>query len=81
MSIQSTLLKAPLLINGDWLESQGEQTLPVKNPATQKSLGDVTFATADEVELAVASAKAAFETWRETPASERAPHDALPGSP
>lgn len=72
MNTETTALNAPLFINGEWLESQGEQTLAVTNPATRELLGNVTFATADEVNLAVASAKAAFETWRETPVSERA---------
>jgi malonate-semialdehyde dehydrogenase (acetylating)/methylmalonate-semialdehyde dehydrogenase len=56
MNTESTALNAQLFINGEWLESQGEQTLAVTNPATQELLGNVNFATADEVNLAVASA-------------------------
>ena len=63
MNISTSLLKAPLFIDGEFVESRGDRTLPVTNPATQQLLANVTFATADEVERAVASAKKAFVSW------------------
>ena len=72
MNISTSLLKAPLFIDGEFVESRGDHTLPVTNPATQQLLANVTFATADEIERAVASAKKAFVSWRETPVAERA---------
>ena len=36
------------------------------NPATQEVIAQVPCATAAEVDRAVATAKAAFETWKET---------------
>ncbi len=72
MNMSATLQKAPLFINGEFVESRGETTLPVTNPATQALLANVTFATSDEVDQAVASAKQAFHSWKETPVPERA---------
>ncbi|MEO1078419.1 MAG: CoA-acylating methylmalonate-semialdehyde dehydrogenase [Pseudomonadota bacterium] len=72
MNTSASLMKAPLFIDGEFVESHGETTLPITNPATQQLLAHVTFATASEVETAVASARKAFETWRETPVPARA---------
>jgi len=72
MNTSAGLRKAPLFIDGEFVESRGETTLPVTNPATQQLLANVTFATHDEVDRAVASAKRAFDSWRETPVPERA---------
>jgi malonate-semialdehyde dehydrogenase (acetylating)/methylmalonate-semialdehyde dehydrogenase len=74
-SAQSTASCPPrvkLLIDGEWLDSQSTQWREVVNPATQEVLAQVPFATADEVNRAVASAKAAFKTWRKTPIGARA---------
>jgi malonate-semialdehyde dehydrogenase (acetylating)/methylmalonate-semialdehyde dehydrogenase len=64
--------KLPLFIGGEFVASETNEWLPVTNPATQEVLGDVPFATQHEVDRAVASAKEAFETWREVPTPERA---------
>ncbi|MDA8962395.1 aldehyde dehydrogenase family protein, partial [Congregibacter sp.] len=64
--------KIPLYINGEFMHGSSDTTLPVTSPATQELLAEVTFATAKEVDFAVASAKEAFVTWREVPISERA---------
>lgn len=61
-----------LLINGEWVESRTTQWRDVVNPATQEVLARVPFATPDEVNAAVASAQAAFKTWRKTPIGTRA---------
>ena len=62
----------PLLIGGRLVPSRSEQWRDIVNPATQKVLARVPFATADEVNAAVASAQAAFATWRKTPIGARA---------
>lgn len=61
----------PLFINGEFMTGSGE-SLPVIDPATQQTLAQVPFATSREVDFAVASAKEAFQTWREVPVPERA---------
>ncbi len=61
-----------LLINGEFVESRSTQWRDVVNPATQQVLARVPFATAQELDAAVASAKDAFKTWRKTPIGARA---------
>jgi malonate-semialdehyde dehydrogenase (acetylating)/methylmalonate-semialdehyde dehydrogenase len=58
-------------INGGFRKSQSEQTIPVTNPATQEVLVEAPFVTMDEIDEAVAAAKAAFLEWRKVPSSER----------
>lgn len=62
----------PLLINGEFIKSTSKKTLPVLNPATQEWLGEVPFATQQEIEMAIAGAKSAFNIWKEVPVSVRA---------
>ncbi|HWK51005.1 MAG TPA: CoA-acylating methylmalonate-semialdehyde dehydrogenase, partial [Steroidobacter sp.] len=74
-SAQSTLARpsrVKLLIDGEWLDSKTTQWRDVVNPATQEVLAQVPFATADEVNRAIAAAKTAFKTWRKTPIGARA---------
>jgi malonate-semialdehyde dehydrogenase (acetylating)/methylmalonate-semialdehyde dehydrogenase len=61
-----------LLINGEFIDSKTKDWRDVVNPATQEVLARVPFATADELDAAVASAKEAFKTWRKTPIGARA---------
>jgi len=61
-----------LLINGEFVDSRSTQWRDVVNPATQQVLARVPFATAQELDAAVASAKDAFKTWRKTPIGTRA---------
>ena len=58
------------LINGQHV-SNG-QTFETINPATQDVLAEVAAGGSDEVNAAVAAAKAAFPKWANTPAPERA---------
>ena len=61
-----------LFVDGEFIDSESGQSIPVTNPATQDVLGDVPFASRGEIERAVASARAAFHAWREVPVPERA---------
>jgi len=61
-----------LLINGEFVESQSQQWRDIVNPATQEVLARVPMATPAEVDAAVASAKAAFKSWKKTPIGTRA---------
>ena len=63
--------QVPLFINGEFMHGSGE-ALPVLDPATQHTLAEVPFATAKEVDFAVASAVEAFRSWRLVPVPERA---------
>lgn len=61
-----------LFLDGKPVESTTSEWRDVINPATQEVLARVPFATPEEVERAVASAKAAFKTWKKTPIGARA---------
>ncbi|MET4160636.1 malonate-semialdehyde dehydrogenase (acetylating)/methylmalonate-semialdehyde dehydrogenase [Marinobacterium sp. MBR-111] len=62
----------PLLIGGEFVQSETSQWLPVTNPATQEVLAQVPCATPEEVERAIEAAKTAFEAWKETSVGDRA---------
>ncbi|WP_417594400.1 CoA-acylating methylmalonate-semialdehyde dehydrogenase [Oceanospirillum sp.] len=68
----SSTKRVPLFIDGEFVQSKSDNFMPVTNPATQEVLCEVPFATQGEMEAAYESARAAFETWKETPISERA---------
>ncbi|MBY6045943.1 CoA-acylating methylmalonate-semialdehyde dehydrogenase [Phaeobacter italicus] len=51
---------------------KGEKTQAVYNPATGEHTGDVSLATVETVNAAVAAAKAAFPAWSNTPPIRRA---------
>ncbi|MDP9084109.1 MAG: CoA-acylating methylmalonate-semialdehyde dehydrogenase [Pseudomonadota bacterium] len=61
-----------LLINGVFIESKSTEWRDVRNPATQEAIAQVPFATDAEIAAAVASAKEAFKTWKNTPLAARA---------
>ena len=61
-----------LFLDGKPVESTTSEWRDVINPATQEVLARVPFATAEEVDRAVTSAKAAFKTWKKTPIGARA---------
>ncbi len=60
------------LINGQFSKSNTNEWIDITDPATQEVIAKVPQSTDDEINQAVAAAKAAFETWRKTPISTRA---------
>ena len=62
-----------MLINGEWVASKSAKTFPVYDPSTEEVIAQVPDANADDVNRAVAAAKAAFEEgpWAATTAQER----------
>ncbi|BBP61635.1 CoA-acylating methylmalonate-semialdehyde dehydrogenase [Pseudomonas sp. St316] len=67
----TTLQTVRLLIDGEWVESQSNEWHDIVNPATQQVLAKVPFATASEVDAAIAAAQRAFQTWKLTPIGAR----------
>src|SRR6202795_4154861 len=61
-----------MLINGEWVASKSTKTFPVYDPSTEEVIAQVPDANADDVNRAVAAAKAAFEEgpWSTTTAQE-----------
>jgi malonate-semialdehyde dehydrogenase (acetylating) / methylmalonate-semialdehyde dehydrogenase len=68
----ASVANVKLLIDGKFVESKTVEWRDVINPATQEVLSRVPFATVDEVGRAVAAAKEAFKTWKNTPLAARA---------
>ncbi|AIM15075.1 CoA-acylating methylmalonate-semialdehyde dehydrogenase [Neobacillus sedimentimangrovi] len=59
-------------INGEWVSAHSSQTLNVPNPATNEVLTKVPVSSKEDVDLAVAAAKEAFQTWKNVPVPKRA---------
>jgi phenylacetaldehyde dehydrogenase len=67
-SVKEFIGKKPrLLINGEWIAARAGQTIAVFDPATGKEIGRVAEAGPEDVDRAVAAARAAFESgpWPE----------------
>jgi aldehyde dehydrogenase (NAD+) len=58
-------------IGGEWVESASGETFESTSPATGDSIGVFPKSNAEDVDRAVAAAKAAYEKWRLVPAPKR----------
>jgi aldehyde dehydrogenase (NAD+) len=58
-------------IDGEWVAPSGSKRLPVIDPSTETSLGDVALGDSIDVDRAVAAAKRAFVTFSQTSVAER----------
>lgn len=63
--------KVKLFIGGQFVDSKAEEWIPVLNPATQETVSQVPLTNSAEFEAAVAAAKVAYPTWRDTPVTSR----------
>ena len=63
----------PMFINGEWTEGTSGKRIPVYDPSTEEVIAQVPDANADDVNRAVAAARAAFDEgpWASTTAQER----------
>jgi len=68
----TTYTDTRLLIDGQWCDAADGKTLPVFNPATGEAIGQVAHAGLVDLDRALAAAQRGFETWRVTPAHQRA---------
>lgn len=59
-------------INGEYVESKSAQFNTIYDPSTGKAIAKVPRCTKEEVETAIAAAKAAFPKWKNTPVRKRA---------
>jgi len=71
--VRADVRNYPMYVNGEWVESKTEKTFPVYDPATEEVIARVPDAQPDDVNRAVAAAKAAFEEgpWSSSTAQER----------
>ncbi len=69
---QNIHVRDRIYLGGEWTASSGTGVLEVINSSTEEVMGSIPDGTAEDVDRAVAAARAAFETWSRTPVSERA---------
>jgi alpha-ketoglutaric semialdehyde dehydrogenase len=58
-------------INGQWVSAHSGKTFETRNPATGEVIAEAAFSAQNDVDAAVAAAKAAYKSWRLTPAPRR----------
>lgn len=63
--------KLAMLIDGEWTAGSGSQSVPVVNPATEETLGELPLATAADLDRALEASRRGFEIWKAKPAVER----------
>jgi aldehyde dehydrogenase (NAD+) len=68
----TTLERTTFFIGGAWVAPAGDSKIDVIDPSTEQVIGSVPEGTAEDVDAAVAAARAAFEVWSQVPANERA---------
>ena len=61
-----------LLIGGEWVEAAGGATVPTVDPATNRTIAEVSAAQAGDVDRAVRAARASFPAWRDLDPDKRA---------
>jgi len=61
-----------LYVNGEWVEPAGKGMLEVINSTTEEVMGRIPEGSAEDINRAVAAARAAFDSWSVTSAAERA---------
>ena len=65
------LEKLQMYINGEWVDSHSTETIEVMNPSDDSVLGVITAGNSDDVDKAVAAAKAAFVDFSFSSKEER----------
>jgi len=63
MDYTKEYIKVKNYINGQWVEEEGLDTMPIYNPSTGVIIGEVPFTSKKTVEEAVEAADEAFKTW------------------
>lgn len=65
------LIQRKFYINGQWVEPHSRDILEVINPATEEVIDSITLGDREDVETAVAAARAAFESYSQWTVDER----------
>jgi acyl-CoA reductase-like NAD-dependent aldehyde dehydrogenase len=66
------LVKDKLFIGGRWVAPHGRETIDVHNAGNGQVMGRVPAGDAEDADAAVKAARAAFDSWRDTPVAKRA---------
>src|SRR4051812_15879289 len=64
--------KDAFFIGGSWVPATGRAPIPVIDPSTEEQVASVPAGAEEDIDAAVAAAKAAFPSWSATSADERA---------
>jgi len=65
-------VKDAFFIGGAWVPATGRAPIPVIDPSTEEQVASVPAGTEEDIDAAVAAARAAFPAWAATSADERA---------
>ena len=69
---QAVNVRDKIYIGGQWVQSAGTGVLEVINSTSEQVMGSVPEGAVEDVDKAVAAARAAFESWSQTSVQERA---------
>ena len=58
-------------INGEWIKSSSSELIEIENPSSEEIIGTVSAGTREDIDLAVASAKNAFQSFAFSSKDER----------
>ena len=58
-------------INGEWINSSSTELIEIENPSTEEVIGTISAGTKEDIDLAVAAAKNAFQSFGFTSKEDR----------
>ena len=67
-----SLLKTQAYVDGQWIDADSGETLPVVNPATGETIAEIAKCGTAETRRAIVAAETALISWRQKTAKERA---------
>jgi aldehyde dehydrogenase (NAD+) len=70
--VTETIVRDSLFIGGKWVPSTGHGVIEVEDPATEQTFATIPEGTAEDIDRAVAAARAAFPGWSATAPDTRA---------
>jgi succinate-semialdehyde dehydrogenase / glutarate-semialdehyde dehydrogenase len=68
----TSLLHHQAYINGEWIDADSGETMPVKNPATGETIIEIAKVGTAETRRAIEAAETSMQDWKAKPAKERA---------
>lgn len=66
------IIKDKCYVDGQWRPPVGTNTADIVNPATEEVVARVSLGSEADIDSAVRAARAAFDSWSQTPAKDRA---------
>jgi len=58
-------------INGEWINSSSTEVIEIENPSTEEVIGTISAGSKEDIDLAVAAAKNAFQSFGFTSKEDR----------